>query len=141
MSPFEAWVAEDFSEVEGAAGVMTALLADSDADGLGNAVEFGSSLDPGSAESAHPIDVLRGAIPGEKIVKYRRRTLPRGVRTMIEKSINLQDWQPCHAADLEILTVKKTSGWGVEIVTARLISEPAGQAPVKYLRLRVMIED
>ena len=104
-------------------------------------MEFGSGLDPRSAESTPPIEVLRGAIPGEKILKYRRRTLPRGVRTMIEKSINLQDWQPCHAADLEILTVKKTSGWGVEIVTARLISEPAGQAPVKYLRLRVMIED
>jgi hypothetical protein len=141
VSPYEAWLAEHFSEVERAAGVMTALLADSDADGLSNAVEFGSGLDPRSAESTPPIEVLRGAIPGEKILKYRRRTLPRGVRTMIEKSINLQDWQPCHAADLEILTVKKTSGWGVEIVTARLISEPAGQAPVKYLRLRVMIED
>jgi hypothetical protein len=60
---------------------------------------------------------------------------------MIEKSTDLQDWRPCHAADLEILTVNKTSDWGVEIVTARLLSEPAGQAPVRYLRLRVMIED
>ncbi len=50
---------------------------------------------------------------------------------MIKKSINLTEWQSCHAADHAILTAKETSGWGVEIVTAQLISEPTGQAPVR----------
>ena len=101
----------------------------------------GSGLDPKSAGSTPPIEVLRDTAPGEKILRYRRRALPRGVRTMIEKSTDLQDWQPCHAADLEILSVEKTTGWGVEIVTARLFSDSAAEAPVRYLRLRVMIED
>ncbi len=141
VSPYEAWLAEHFSEGERSAGTITARLADPDGDGLNNTVEFGSGLDPKSSGSTPPIEVLRGTTPGEKILRYRRRALPRGVSTLIEKSTDLQDWQPCHAADLEILNVKKTTGWGVEIVTARLFGESAAQSPVRYLRLRVTVDD
>ena len=87
------------------------------------------------------IEVLRGAPPGENIFSYRRRALPRGVSTMIEKSTDLEDWHPCRAGDLEILAVRKTTKWGVEIVTARMLSEPSTPTPVRYLRLRVVIDD
>lgn len=140
-SPYEAWLAENFSEAERSEGEITDQLADPDADGLNNTVEFGSGLDPRSFEKIQPIELLRGATPGEKIFSYRRRALPRGVSTMIEKSTDLEDWQPCHADDLEILSVEKTNGWGVETVTARLLSEPAAPTPVRYLRLRVTIDD
>jgi len=141
VNPYEAWLAENFSEAERSAGNLTDRLADPDADGLNNTLEFGAGLDPKNAESTPPIEVLRGPTPGENIVRYRRRELPRGVSTLIEKSTDLQDWRPCHADDLEILSVEKTTGWGVEIVTARLLNESAAQAPVRYLRLRVMIDD
>ena len=140
-SPYEAWLAEHFSEAERSAGEMTALLADPDSDGLSNTVEFGSGLDPREAEKIPPIVVLRGAPPGETIFSYRRRALPRGLSTMIEKSTDLDDWRPCRAGDLEILAVRKTTSWGVEIVTARMLSEPAGQTPVTFLRLRVVVDD
>jgi hypothetical protein len=53
---------------------------------------------------------------------------------LIEKSTNLLDWQPCDAVDLETISVEKTSDWGVEIITSRLVPE------ANYLRMRVVIE-
>jgi len=140
VSPYEAWLAENFSEEERSIGDITAQLADPDADGLNNIVEFGSGLDPNIVESILPIEVRRGTNAGEMILRYRRRALPRGVSTMIEKSTDLRNWQPCHAADFEILSVEETTGWGVEIVNARLSRESAEHAPLRYLRLRVTIE-
>jgi hypothetical protein len=137
VSPYEAWLSENFSEEERSAGNLTAPLADPDADGLNNTMEFGSGLDPRSAGDIPLIEVLSGTLPGEYVLKYRRRKLPRGVSTVIEKSTDLEDWQPSLPADLEILSLEKTSAWGVEIVTARLTV----QTPVKFLRLRVTIDD
>ncbi|MGI9242107.1 MAG: CRTAC1 family protein [Verrucomicrobiales bacterium] len=141
VSPYEAWLAEHFSEEERTEGSLTAPLADPDADGLNNTVEFGSGLDPRSSENLPPIVALPSAPPGEKIFRYRRRALPRGVSTVIEKSADLESWQVCRDSDLEVLSVEKTTGWGVEIVTARMLAEPGWQTPSRHVRLRVVIDD
>lgn len=133
-NPYEAWLIEHFSEAERAAGVITDRLADPDKDGLNNTLEFAAGLDPRSLDSIAPIEILREAGSDQMLVRYHHRNLPRGVRTLIEKSTNLQDWEPCDAADLETVGIEKTPDWGVEIVTARLLTEAS------YLRLRVVIE-
>ncbi|MDF1710967.1 MAG: CRTAC1 family protein, partial [Akkermansiaceae bacterium] len=116
-SPYEAWLTGNFSESERAAGVVTDRLADPDGDGLNNTLEFGAGLDPKEADGIGPIEILNEAGSGEKLVRYRHRKLPRGIRSWIEKSTNLEDWAPCDEADLKTVGVNKTSDWGVEIVT------------------------
>jgi hypothetical protein len=133
-SPYEAWLAEHFSEAERAAGIVTDHLADPDGDGLNNTLEFGAGLDPGVADGTLPIQFNGGAGSDGKLVRYRYRKLPRGVRSWIEKSTNLEDWVTCHETDFETLNVEKTSDWGVELVTIRFVSEAS------YLRMRVVIE-
>ena len=120
---------------------MTSQLSDPDADGLNNILEFGSGLDPRSAENLPPVEVLHGTAPGEAILKFRRRALPRGLSVMIEKSTDLQLWQSCRAEDIETISVEKTGDWGVEVVTARLLIDPIAPAPMRYLRLRVEVGD
>ncbi len=140
-SPYDAWLTGYFSEEERAEGTMTSQLSDPDADGLNNILEFGSGLDPRSAENLPPVEVLHGTAPGEAILKFRRRALPRGLSVMIEKSTDLQLWQSCRAEDIETISVEKTGDWGVEVVTARLLIDPIAPAPMRYLRLRVEVGD
>ncbi len=133
-TPYQAWLAEHFSEAEIEEGVLTALQADPNADRLCNAVEFGCGLNPRKAENAQPITVLAGA-NGESTFRFRRRVLPRGVRVVLEKSADLASWQVCGDGDLEILAVEDADDWGVEIVTARLLEA------LPNLRLRVTLDD
>ncbi|MDA7529347.1 CRTAC1 family protein [bacterium] len=136
-SPFQAWLVEHFSKAELLAGVVVDRQADPDGDGLNNSLEFGLGLDPKKADSSQPIEVLSGSAKGEKILRYQARSLPRGLGIRIEKSEDLQDWKACDSSDLEVFSAEETDDWGVKIFAARLL----GNLPVKYLRLRVILED
>ena len=50
---------------------------------------------------------------------------------------DLQDWKACGPSDLEVFSAEETDDWGVKIFAARLL----GNLPVKYLRLRVILEE
>jgi hypothetical protein len=136
-SPFQAWLVEHFSKAELFAGVVVDRQADPDGDGLNNSLEFGLGLDPKKADSSQPIEVLSGSAKGKRILRYQARSLPRGLGIRIEKSEDLQDWKACDSSDLEVFSAEETDDWGVKIFAARLL----GNLPVKYLRLRVILED
>ena len=136
-SPYEAWLAEHFSENERAAGVVTDQLADPDGDGLNNALEFGLGLDPKKTDSSQPIEVISGSAKGKRILRYQARSLPRGLGIRIEKSEDLQAWEACVPSDLEIFSAEEKDDWGVKIFSARLL----GNLPARYLRLRVILEE
>lgn len=128
-SPYKAWLDGHFSDEERAEEIITGPLADPDSDGMNNIMEFGIGGDPRRAGDSPPIEATRN----EKLIKFRRRNLPRGLSVILEKSSDLQDWQTYDSSDLEILTVKKEGEWGVETVTARLSGES------NYVRLRVVL--
>lgn len=132
--PYEAWLAEHFSEQERSEGMLTLPSADPDEDGLVNVMEFGTGLDPRKAEGVPPIEVFGGS-PDAVTIRYRRRALPKGVGVALESSADLQDWPSVPAGDFEVVSVEETPDWGVEIVTGRV----AGDS--RFLRLRVTIDD
>jgi hypothetical protein len=136
-SPFQAWLIEHFSEAELSAGVVIDRQADPDGDGLNNTLEFGLGLDPKKADSREPIEMILGSAEGERILRYQARWLPRGIGIQIEKSDDLQNWKACGPGDLEIFSAEETNDWGVKVFAARL----TGNLPLKYLRLRVILED
>lgn len=136
-SPYEAWLVEHFSEEERAAGIVTERLADPDKDGLNNTLEFGAGLNPRISERVQPIEVWSGTAADKEIVRYRRRSLPRGLSVTVEKSADLRVWEPEEPDDFEIVNIEDADDWGVETVSARL----SGNLALKYLRLRVVIED
>jgi hypothetical protein len=117
--------------------VVVDRQADPDGDGLNNSLEFGLGLDPKKVDSSQPIEVLSGSAKGEKILRYQARWLPRGVGIQVEKSEDLQDWKACGPSDLEVFSVEEKDDWGVKIFSARLL----GNLPVRYLRLRVILEE
>lgn len=133
-SPYEAWLAEHFTQSEREAGEVTDQGADPDGDGLINVMEFGTGLNPRTSERQAPLEILAGANPTEKLVRYRSRKLPRGLRVSLEKSADLKDWQTCEEADLERLDVEDGADWGVEITTCRLVPQ------AHYVRLRVVLD-
>jgi len=136
---YQAWLAENFSQAEISHGEITVPAADPDEDGLDNSVEFGCGLDPRESQNTPPINVFREGDPAEMVVRFRRRSLPRGVDTMIEVSVDQARWAELSSERLEILAVEAGDGWGVEIVTARLRGDQAGQTGAAYLRLRVTL--
>ena len=140
-SPYQAWLAEHFSEAERSAGIITKSHADPDGDGFDNAVEFGAGLDPRNDDRVSPIEVLPVVAPGETLIRFRRRALPRGIRTQIEKSPDLKIWEPCSPSDLEILHQEAGDDWGMQIVDARLPAESALRDGINFLRLRVTLTD
>ena len=111
--------------------------ADQDGDGLNNTLEFGLGIDPKKADSSQPIEMILGSAEGERILRYQARWLPRGLGIQIEKSDDLQNWEACGPSDLEIFSAEETDDWGVKSFAARLL----GNLPVRYLRLRVILED
>lgn len=135
-SPYQAWLAEHFSEEELAAGIGTLPSSDLDRDELSNALEFGTGRHPKIPNKRPLIDF----IPGDNgiLIKFQRRNLPRGGRAIIEKSLDLNEWQECRDNVIEILSTERTDNWGVEVVTARLPRED--ETPV-FLRIRVTIEE
>ena len=140
-NPYEAWLTENFTQAERSAGVLTDPLADPDGDRLSNALEFGCGLDPRRGENIAPIAFSRDPSTGEMTVRYRRRSLPRGVDVTVEKTADLANWQVCEDGDLEILSVQERDGWGVEVVSARLREAPGDGSRSEHLRLRVTVSD
>lgn len=134
-SPYQAWLARHFFPLEIEDEAITTPSADPDDDGRGNLMEFGMGLNPRNRDESPPIQIKEGDRAGEVLIRYRRRNLPRGVRTTVERSADLQNWQAVDERELEIVSVESDDDWGVEVVTARVV-QGAG-----YLRMRVMLGD
>lgn len=132
-TPYFAWLAQHFSPSEIEHGTETSPSADPDGDGRSNVMEFGMGLDPRNPDQSPPIQVMKGGGSGEVLIKFRRRSLPRGVRVMLEHSADLQNWQTVEK--LEVVSVEPDDDWGVEVVTARWTLETS------FLRMRVGLSD
>ncbi len=131
-SPYAAWLEEFFTEPERALEQWADPLADPDGDGLQNGVEFGCGLDPRRAQGLSPIEIS-GAEGGGVTVRYRRRSLPRGVEVVLERSADLAGWEEVGAGEFELRSTEPAGGWGVETVVGRL---GAGSG---HLRVRVTV--
>lgn len=132
-TPYFAWLAQHFSPSEIEHGTETSPSADPDGDGRSNVMEFGMGLDPRNPDQSPPIQVMKGGGSGEALIKFRRRSLPRSVRVMLEHSADLQNWQTVE--ELEVVSVEPDDDWGVEVVTARWTLETS------FLRMRVGLSD
>jgi len=137
-SPYIAWLSQNFTPSEINQGELTHPDYDPDHDGLSNLIEFGAGLDPKSP-SLTPLLSFSSDLNSEQIiVSYQQRNLPRGCRTTLEKSTDLQNWETCDQ-ELKILQERSTEDWGVQKIRAELNTSKPDEK--NYLRLRVNITD
>lgn len=130
-SPYLAWLAQYFTQAEIDSGVVTDPIADPDRDGRSNLLEFGTGTHPGQPEQSSPVEILDAPAANGTLIRFRQRSLPRGVQVFLESSPDLEGWRTVPGEHLEIIDTEATDDWGVEVVTAKV------SGAVAFLRMRV----
>jgi hypothetical protein len=131
-TPYRAWAQDHFPSSNAAEA-----HADPDSDGLSNAVEFATGLDPMRKDKEPPIAISRA----DKRVQitYHKRNLPRGVNVLVEVSEDLMNWKTSDEANFESIAVSISEDGAFHTTTLRTRSTFTSNS--LWGRLRVTIDE
>jgi len=124
---YVSWAA---AAMPGSSALLASPLADPDADGQVNLLEFAFESNP-LAPNASSFAITRAA-DGSVWLTYPRRTGFSGLRYTVLKSDDLITWSPVADGYLDEMT-QPVPGRPLEIVTARIVNVAAGA----FFRLEV----
>ncbi len=129
LDTYAAWAAREFEDADAPAAGQ---LADADADGLANMIEFVLDLDPGEVGDGSSLAPFLSP-EGFLTMVYFRRYLPEGIKVIPEASSDLISWEAGPAAVLEtVLSVTDEGEW---IQASDLF--PYNAEEPRFMRVRV----
>ena len=129
LDTYAAWAAREFEDADAPAAGQ---LADADADGLANMIEFVLDLDPGEVGDGSALAPFLSP-EGFLTMVYFRRYLPEWIKVIPEASSDLISWDSGPAAVLEtVLSVTDEGEW---IQASDLF--PYNAEEPRFMRVRV----
>jgi hypothetical protein len=133
---FAGWARDSFSVIERLDPAVGGPLADPDGDGLANLLEYAFGLNPRSPDSAegHPEPTIVD-VGGESYLalRYRESKAAEGLEFKVEAADGLGNW----LADAVLVEVNDRGDYRENVWRD---SVPLSQAPRRFIRLRVNLE-
>jgi len=133
LTPYESWLAANFSSAAISAGVNLGALDDFDGDGIANGLEYAYGLDPRTADTnGLPYG---GVMDNHLFWTYHANKSATDVVFLVEACTSLVD-QAWTTVDVSKLLRADSNAW--ELITT-IHDVPVTNAPQRFLRLKVTV--